>query len=178
MTNEEYKKLFNSLSFAQRSYIFDKKYIATNPKTKQILIEKGFLKDITTIIAERKIDYNGIMKHTTCFTEKTHEMVRYRCELMRKKQKEEFPDHIPIENDEQLLTIFQEIMLFQELSDCVIYYHRGINGFVTSNDIDYIIHPYYKWLIDIDKTSGRFLKYGPMTSAKGSYCHEYYKKGI
>ena len=38
MDSEECKKLYNSLSVAQRSYIFDRKYIALNPRTKESLV--------------------------------------------------------------------------------------------------------------------------------------------
>jgi len=177
MNREEYNIVYYSLSAAQRRYIFDRKYISTNPRTKEVLIRKGFVKDTSTIISERTYSSSGAICYASPFTEKTHNMVKYRCEQLRKKQKEAFPDYIVIENDEQLLRLFQEIILLADLLECYIYYHSGINGFITANDVDYIIHPYYKWLIDIDKTSGRFLKYEHTSSKVSSYVHSYDNKG-
>ena len=171
MDSEEYKKLYNSLSVAQYNYIFDRKYIALNPRTKETLVTKGF------VLSKNYYIKDGMAHYTTKFTEKTHEMAKYRFELIRKKQKEDFPSHIVIENDQQLLEIFQEIILLDQ-EECDIYCHRGINGFIVSNEVDYILHPYYKWQIELDKTCGKFLRYQSVTSHKGSYCYVYDKKGV
>lgn len=169
MTDEEFRESYYTLSVAQRRYIFDRKYISSNPKTKEVLIRKGYV--FSYYNREKQYIIGGVLQHTTQFTKKCHDMVEHYCNRLRKKQKEDFPDHIVIENDEQLLMVFQEMILLGE-EDC-IYYHRGTNGFLTCNDVDYIIHPYYKWLIEIDKTCGKFLRYESVTSHKGSYCHVY-----
>lgn len=171
MEKAEYLEEYKKLSVAQYSYIFDQKYIDRNPRTKETLVRKGF------VLSKNYYIKDGMAHYTTKFTEKTHEMAKYRFELIRKKQKEDFPSHIVIENDQQLLEIFQEIILLGQ-EECDIYCHRGINGFIVSNEIDYILHPYYKWQIELDKTCGKFLKYESVTSHKGSYCYVYDKKGV
>lgn len=174
MDHAEYQEVYRKLSNAQRRYILDRTYIPTNPSTETVLIREGYV--IPRKERERSYNKSNCLVLGTKFTKKTHDMVKHYYESRRKKQKEDFPDHIVIENDQQLLEIFQEIILLGQ-EECDIYCHRGINGFLHSNDIDYIIHPYYKWLIELDRTCGKFLKYESVTSNKGSYCYVYNKKG-
>jgi len=174
MDNAEYLEAYRKLSNAQRKYILDRTYISTNPNTEKVLVREGYV--IPYKNRERSYNKNNCLDLGTKFTEKTNKMVKYRCELIRQKQKEDFPDHIVIENDQHLLEIFQEIILLGQ-EECDIYCHRGVNGFLHSNDVDYIIHPYYKWKIEIDKACGKFLKYESVTGTKGSYCYVYYNKG-
>jgi hypothetical protein len=155
MTDSEFREAYYKLSNAQRRYIFDRKYISTNPKTKEVLIRKGYV--IPYDKREKQYSIAGILNYTTQFTEKCHDMVKYYCDKRRIQQKVDYPDFIPIDNDDDLLSIFSEILLCNDISECCIYQYRSLDATISTVSHQYILHPYYKWKIDIDKTSGRFL---------------------
>jgi ribosomal protein S8 len=170
MTEEQYRKELSKLSNAQRRYIFDKTYISTNPKTKEVLIREGYI----IPFEKRSKITNGIVTYSTQFTEKTHNIVKHKCEEIRKKHIEEFTDYIFIESDKQLLDIFSEIMLCKSMEKCYIDFAYNKFGFINTDYINYILHPYYRWLIEVDNTSGRFLT--KVNSNTNRHYYLYYNK--
>lgn len=170
MTDEECRQIYNKLTVAQRRYIFDRKYIPTNPKTQEVLIREGLV--IPHNEREQKYGIGGVLKHVTKFTNKCHEMVINYSDRVRKRQSTDYPNHVVINNDEELLDVFSEIAITSE-EECDIYVYRGIYGLISTSSCEYILHPYYKWKIEIDRTEGKFLSYKSITGHKGSYSYIY-----
>jgi len=163
-----YKQYRRELSTAQWKYIFDRKYISFNPRTRETLVKKGFtLEHIDRII----LHSNGIKKYGSEFTKKTHDMVEYICKLRENKLKEDHPNAKIIRTDEELLKCFSESILIGE--EPYIYVYRGREAIVQEVSDEYILSTYYRWQIEIDKTAGKFLVYDYISGHKGSYGYRY-----
>lgn len=170
MDHAEYQDAYRKLSNAQRRYILDRTYISYNPKTQEVLIREGYV----IPYKERNRSYNesNCLVYGTKFTKKTHDMVKHYFDSSAKKQKIDFPDMTPVTSDEELLDVFSEIAITCPESDCHIYFHRAKHGFL-SGDVNYIIHPHYRWKIEIDRTAGKFLRRESVSGSKGSYMYTY-----
>lgn len=163
-----YQQYRRELSDAQWRYIFDRKYISFNPRTRESLVKKGF----TLEKKYRNIEYNnGIAHYGSQFAQKTHDMVEYVCKLRENKLKEDHPNAKIIRTDEELLKCFSESVLIGE--EPYIYVYRGREAIVQEVSDDYMLSPHYLWQIEIDKTAGKFLVYDYISGHKGSYGYRY-----
>ena len=165
-----YQQYSKELSTAQWRYIFDRRYISYNPKTKECLIRKGFVLEYKDRKVIGKTNY-GAKIYGSMFSEKTHDMVEYYMSIRKDGLKIASPNAVFVENDEQLLNIFTECILIGV--EPYIYVYRGKEAIIQDMNEEYILSPHYLWKIQCDKTAGKFLDYSSITSYKGSYGYIY-----
>lgn len=166
-----YKQYRRELSTAQWKYIFDRKYISFNPRTKESLVKKGFVFEFKDreIISKSK---HGLRIYGTEFTKKTHDMVEYYANKTEQKILIDHPNAQFVRDDKKLLDIFSECILIGMKPE--IYVYRGREAIIQGFDDDYILSPLYLWKIEMDKTYGKFLIHKSVVGHKGSYCLEYH----
>lgn len=173
-------ELYRSLSSAQRASIIDRNHNMQS-STKEVLVRKGLIHAKTTASC-----VDGVFHRSSKFTDLGKEVAQYHCDKLRKNIVKQHPDHVLITNDDQLLDIFAEYVLYGVTP--TIYVYRGMYALIDYDEFNinmdaenidygkYILDPYYRWEIEVDKTSGKFLDHATIISHKGSYGYTYNSK--
>jgi len=99
---------------------------------------------------------------------KNHRIIEYRTNRL----KGSYPDLEFIEHDGRLLEL---LVLGGETVD--VYVYSGNDPLLVKNGNGRnplaVLHPYYLWQIEKDRTAGKFLQYRSIVSHKGSYSYEF-----
>lgn len=127
------------------------------------LIKKGYLE-------------NDLITGKLIYTEKAKKFINKKMTAKRNQLLSDYPEYSQnlIKSDSELI----ELYTYAILLDCEfdVYMYRGRVGLI---DVDFqdekykaLMDPYYMWEIEIEGTSGKFLKKQTVVGYKGSYMYK------